>query len=125
MSRPALTDPRDIAILTSRVARYNEQPDARVGDYVRFTDGVLRRISHHWGDRVQTSNGGSYYLDDGYISMSGGLFVGVPVETLTLTNERLPGSVWFFHHDYATAGGGVSAYMEFRVFTCSQTAPTS
>lgn len=121
--KSTMTDPRDLAILAARVEKYNTRPGARVGDYVRFADGVLRRISHHWGDSVQTSDSGSYYLGNGYVSMSGSLFHSVPIETLTLTDEELPGWVWIFHHDYPTADGGVSAHPPFRVFTCALTAP--
>ncbi len=77
--RPELDD-RDHAIIASRLAAFDEEPDVRVGDYVDFADGVSRRVSHvfprEWGDDygVQTSDGGSFYLDEGFVSFSGSLY---------------------------------------------------
>lgn len=122
-------DDKDAAILTERVATLDAVSGPRVGDYVIFLDGTERRISHIWGDgqstdSVQTSDGGSYYLGNGYVSMSGSLYSGVKPETLMDTGEKRDGSVWFFHHDYATAGGRVYTTMPFRVFRCTENAAT-
>jgi hypothetical protein len=116
-------DARDQEILAGRVEKLNEQEGVRVGDYVLFADVVLRRVSYDWGDSVQTSDGGSYYLGNGYVSMSGSLYTSVPKESLHLTEEVLEGDVWFFHHDWRTAHNGISALVKFRVFTCSLPAP--
>jgi len=112
-------DEKDQRILAGRVAALDEVEGPRVGDFVRFADGVVRRVSYHWGDTVQTSDGGSYYLGNGWVSMSGSLYPGVPVGLLTLTDETRDGSVWFFHHDWAKAHNGVHASIPFRVFSCS------
>jgi len=112
-------DTRDAAILAERVTTLDKQTGPRVGDYVRFADGTVRRISYDWGDSLQTSAGGSYYLGNGYVSMSGSLYSGVPAETLTDTGERKDGRVWFFHHDYHTAGGGIDVVTSFRVYACT------
>lgn len=122
------SDERDLEILRDRVSQLEEREGPRVGDFVRFSDDAVRRISHVWdwedGSEllIQTSDGGSYYLGNGYVSMSGSLFPGIPASTLTLTDETAEGSVWFFHHDYATASNGVTAAVPFRVFTCSMAA---
>jgi hypothetical protein len=127
MSRPAF-DERDAEILAKRSAAYDEIAGPRDGDFVVFADEVTRRISYVWRDErgaafsVQTSDGGSYYLGDGYVSMSGSLYSGVKPETLTLTDEKRVGRIWFFHHDFHTAHNGVDATMPFRVFTCSEPA---
>lgn len=111
---------RDAAILAERVEALDAIAGPRVGDFVRFADGTMRRASHDWfGESMQTSTGGSFYLGKGYVSFSGSLFHGVSPETLTDTGERKDGRVWFFHNDYATAGGGVDAVVSFRVFECS------
>lgn len=121
-------DERDAEILAERVEAFNERQGPRVGDYVRFADDVTRRISYVWRDEhetvfnVQTSNGGTYYLGKGYVSMSGSLFGGVKPDTLTLTDETRDGEVWFFHHDFHTAHNGVDTVTAFRVFTCSEVA---
>lgn len=119
-------DERDAAILEARKVALDEIQAPRDGDYVRFADGVERRVSYvtpaDWApecDSVQTSDGGSWYLGHGYTSFSGGLFDGVPHSSLTLTNETKPGSCWFFHHDYATADNGVDVEIPFRVYQCN------
>lgn len=115
-------DERDTELLAQRVAAFDAVPGCRVGDYIRFAGGVERRISYIWRDEhdtpfsVQTSAGGSYYLGNGGLSMSGSLFTGIEPETLTDTGETLPGSVWFFHHNRMVAGGGRDATIAFRVF---------
>jgi hypothetical protein len=122
-------DDRDATILAERIAMYDEIPGPRVGDFVTFADGVTRRISYIWRDEhdvpfsAQTSDGGSYHLGNGYVSMSGGLYAGVKPETLTLTDQQRDGRVWFFHHDHWTAHNDIHVTMPFRVFSCSAHAP--
>jgi len=126
--RPELDD-RDREILATRVAMLNKVEGPRVGDFVIFADKIERRISYIWCDEhdtvflIQTSEGGSYHLSNGHVSMSGGLYDGVKLETLTPTDQVREGSVWFFHHDIWMAHNGVDTTIEFRVFTCSQEAP--
>lgn len=128
---PAELDERDAAILARRVALLDAIDKAKVGDFVRFADGEQRRISHIWdwddGDpefpQAQTSDGGSYYLGDGYVSMSGGLYPPVHTNTLTDTGETKLGSVWFFHHDRSGAHRGVDTAIPFRVWSCSVDSP--
>lgn len=131
-------DGRDEAILRERVAAYNTVEGPRVGDFVRFADGVERRISYIWdegaGDgfwvtpgprRMQTSHpGAGFYLGNGYVSMgNGSLFRAVPESTLTDTGEVQAGQVWFFHHDHMTAHNGVYATIPHRVYACTEEAP--
>ncbi len=112
-------DERDRNILAERLSALDNVGGQRVGDFVRFADGTLRRISYLWDNAAQTSDGGSYYLGDGHVSMSGSLYPHVPFATLTLTDERRGGSVWFFHHDIWGAGRGVNATIPFRVYICA------
>lgn len=126
--RPELDD-RDRAIIASRLAAFDGEPDVRIGDYVEFADGVTRRVSHvfprEWGDDygVQTSDGGSFYLDEGFVSFSGSLYSAVPHRTLTPTEHRRPGRVWIFHHDWPGRDNGVHDEIPFRVYACSEEAP--
>ncbi len=122
---PTTLDERDDAILAERTAALDAVDGPRVGDYVDFADGVTRRISYLWPGHAQTSDYGSYYLGNGYVSMSGSLFVPVPTDTLALTDEKRDGAVWFFHHDWAQAHNGIGMTIPFRVFTCPLDAPTS
>jgi len=126
---PEELDERDSAILADRTAAYDAISGPRVGDFVTFADGITRRISYIWRDEndavlsVQTSDGGSFNLGLGYVSMSGSLYAGVKSETLTPTDEQRKGSIWFFHHDWWEKDNGVDTFMSFPVFTCSEPAP--
>lgn len=125
-------DERDQAILDARIALYDAIAKPRVGDYVIFADDVTRRISHVWDwddddpeypPVAQTSDGGSWYLGDGYQSFSGSLWPGVKLTTLTLTDETRRGACWFFHHDWHRAHNGVDITIPQRVYRCSLPAP--
>lgn len=117
-------DGDDLKILADRKEAFNARPGIRVGDYVKFSDGVIRRVSFLTPEGgVQTSRGGSFYLGNGWVSFSGSLFQPVPSGTLKRAGWQSPGSVWFFHHDYASAGNGVDAKLQFRVFLSEQVAP--
>src|SRR5262245_11223582 len=92
--RPPEMDDRDRAILAERVEALNAIDGPRVGDFVKFPGDITRRISYIWGDeseldwyRIQTSNGGSWYLGKGYVSFSGSLYVGVPGTSFYATDE--------------------------------------
>jgi hypothetical protein len=123
-------DPRDLAILAERVALMEEaraaDPLPMVGDFVRYADGTERRVSHVWGAyeehpaSVQTSDGGSFYLGNGYASMSGSLYSGAPADSFTLTEDKKDGAVWIFHHNMARAGGGRPALIPFRIYTAEE-----
>ncbi len=119
-------DERDSEIVRERLARIENLRGPRVGDYVRFADGVERRVSYVWEwepESVQTSDGGSFYLGNGYVSFSGSLHAGVHPSTLRLTTEVRDGSCWIFHHDYHTAGNGLDLNLLcWRVYECSEEA---
>src|SRR5271167_3580103 len=75
-----ILDDRDAAIVAERMARMDARPGPRVGDFVRFADGVERRISHYWQAEpdmpgwqagAQTSDGGSWHLGSEGCSFSG------------------------------------------------------
>jgi hypothetical protein len=118
-------DTRDLTILSQRAGAYAAQSGPRIGDYVDFADGVTRQISHIWDllpvPSIQTSDGGSFYLGDGYCSFSGGLHPGIPADTLNLTEETREGQVWFFHHNYTTAHNGIDVVIPFCVYRCTLT----
>lgn len=118
-------DAQDARILRERAFAYRDRSKAgpQVGEFVRYPDGAMHRISYHWGDdvqKVQTSDGGSWYLGNHGINFSGGLDPGIPTASLTLTDETQLGSVWFFHHDQWTAHNGVDAQMTFRVWETTE-----
>jgi hypothetical protein len=109
-------DDRDQEILEEREQEWNKRTGPRVGDWIRFTDGLVLQISHLWDDSVQYTFGGSFYLGSDYQSYSGGLESGIPRDSLTLTEETKPAGIWFFHHDRARAHNGVNANVTARVY---------
>lgn len=111
----AQCDAKDQQILSERIEAYNARAEVKVGEFLQYKDTFLR-FSADWGDSIQTSQGGTYYLGDGYMSMSGALNSGVGKSALELTPDRKDGSCWFFHHDYRTAGGGVDFQVSLRVW---------
>ena len=117
-------DARDEALIAGRRLLFDALPGPRVGDYIDFADGVTRRISHIWSIEprsIQTSEGGSFYFDNGFCSFSGGLHPGIPADTLTLMPAPREGTAWCFHHDYATAHNGGTFTLLFRVYACTLT----
>ncbi len=122
-------DARDLETVARRMALMDSREGPRVGDFVAFPSGLVRRVSHHWRDEdgwdggVQTSDGGSFYLGDWGCSFSGSLHPAVPTESLVPTGELRSGGVWVFHDDVAGAGRGVHADAQFRVFRCELPAP--
>lgn len=109
-------DSLDAEILITRVRAFDDRKGPRVGDYIRFSDGVTHRFSHAWPDGIQTSPGGSFYLGEGYVSFSGGLDPIVRTEKIEATEEKRAGGFWFFHRDWWQAHSGVHAQVECRVF---------
>jgi len=108
---------KDHAILSDRVAAYDRYQGPRVGDFIRFSDGIVHQFSHDWDDSIQTTKGGSFYLGTHYLSFSGALEPAISKEKLSLTPEMALGRVWFFHHDYRQAHSAVYASVPFRVYT--------
>ena len=123
-------DEKDLRILERRQVQLLERDDSRpqVGDHVLFTDGTRRRVSHVWRNDegwdggIQTSNGGSYYMGDGYISMSGGLRGAIPSDQFSRIHGYRAAKVWFFHLDHHTAHNSVEALVDFRQWYCKQEA---
>ncbi|MDB5253896.1 MAG: hypothetical protein JWP27_3065 [Flaviaesturariibacter sp.] len=129
-------DQHDRAAVAAAQANRDARPvQVEDGDYVRFADGQLRRVSHVWrfpADKdgpavfsVQTSRGGSWHMSTpaGHVSFSGGLDSGRPGDAFTDTGERLDGSVWVWHHGRPAAHNGVAAVVSFRVWASTDVAP--
>jgi hypothetical protein len=114
--RPKFDD-RDFDIMVEREVAWNEIKGPRVGDFVILPDGTERRFSHHWGESIQTSGGGSFYLGKGYVSFSGELHPAIPIDRFERDRgEHRMGSFWFFHHDFHGANRGVERQLLCRVF---------
>ena len=98
-------------------ASRNKRRGPRIGDFVDMPDGRTMRFSHDWGDDIQISEGGSYYLmASGGVSMSGGLEPAIDKAKLTKTRRAQPGTFWFFHHGHSRAHNGVYFQIPCRVY---------
>ena len=108
----------NLQILERRVNAFNAIKTIREGDYVRHLSGKMDRVTHVWDDSAQTGGcQSSYYLGErGYVSYSGGLDPGIPLNKLVLTDEVKKGMVWFFSRDNHTANNGVDFMIDFRVY---------
>ena len=109
-------DARDQEIAEQRIKKWDECQGPRVGDYCIMPDGTYERFAYDWGDALQTCINGSFYLGDGYASMSGGLNPSIPKSQIFPTGEIKKGWFWIFHHDYWTAHNGVNLRAGCRVF---------
>lgn len=118
-------DDRDQVILRDRQeARDKRRGEMMQGDFVRFSDGSIRIISHVWDDGVQTSKGGSIFLcSTGGGSFSGSLDTSTPKELFTLSEDRMEGHFWFFHHNSSGAGRGKNCKVECQVWDCASLPP--
>lgn len=112
------TEEVNLQILERRVIALNAIKTIREGDYVRHLSGKIDRVTHVWEDSAQTGGGqGSYYLgENGYVSYSGGLDPGIPLNKLVLTNEIMIGMIWFFSRNNAVAHNGINFMIDFRVY---------
>ncbi len=108
---------KDHEILKQNVERYNSRKGPRVGDFITFSDGVVHRFSHDWGDGIQTSESGSFHFcNSGYMSFSGGLNPCVPNEWIYNSGQTRLGTAWFFHNGYMRANSAVYVEVVCRVF---------
>lgn len=109
-------DTQDVMIANRRIKLFDADKKPRVGDYVVMPTGKFERFAYAWRDGIQTTPSGSFYLGEGYGSMSGGLNSAIPNEKIKLTNHKKPGFFWIFHHDHHTAHNGVAVKVMCRVY---------
>lgn len=107
---------RDEAILRERAEAHAARAGVRLGDFIELPDGQLARVAYDWGEGVQYSLGGSFYLGLGYVDFSGSLEPTVPKALLKDTGRRAMGRFWFFSENLPRAGGGVTVEVERRVW---------
>jgi hypothetical protein len=118
-------DEKDAEILAASQLAFDKQEGPRVGDFVQFPgeDG-LRRITHDWGDSLQTTVGpkhpcdgdSSFYFQGGSVSFSGSLDSAIGSDSFIDTGRVMNGNVWFFHHNWMAGGNGVYCRAKFRVY---------
>jgi hypothetical protein len=122
-------DEQDNAIAEERQAAFLNRQEIKSGDFIRFPDGTLKRVAHVWKDEndkpesiqptmYEAGRDWSFYLGEGWMSFSGSLNTGIAASHFRKTDELMQGTCWFFHHDYATAGGAVYYKINCRVWQC-------
>lgn len=102
-------------LFKERIKEYNKEYRAKVGEFLKFK-GRYIRFAYDWGNLLQTTRGGSFYLGDGYCDFSGSLEHGIDKDKIELTSEIRNGRVWFFDSDIWGANRGVDFDMPFRVW---------
>jgi hypothetical protein len=112
-------DDYDVELISARASKalsFTEGP--LVGDYIRFSDGTLKRVAHVWDDSIQPTGGfgESFYLTDCGGSFSGGLDPGIDLSKFVLTDERMMGKFWIFHNNYWTGHNGVEFLIPCKVW---------
>lgn len=128
-------DETDQLIFDRIKAAWENQTEIKVGDFIRFKNGELARVAYIWPDGIQPSAdkyGSSFSVsvykglkdgiacDRAYMSFSGGLYNIIPFEKLKLTDEKIDGSCWFFHHDLLGAHRGVYTNISCQVWECDK-----
>ena len=130
--------PENLAILALRAKEFLSPPTTKalghrgpkIGDWVRFTGGEMRRISHVWDCyddpkdwEIQTSKSGSNHLFGPSMDHSGGLDYPVKFGTFKWTGELRMGTCWFFDGGHARAYAAIQAEIPCPVWECSEVAP--
>lgn len=127
--RKTTLDEKDTAILAERQAAILAESRIKQGDFIRFNDGVVMVVAHVWRDKndnpksIQPARGGSLYLGNGYMEFSGSPESGIDYSHFRATDETISGECWFFHHNYATAGGGIEVTASRHVWECDTESP--
>ena len=119
-------DAHNLAILGTIMTRQHQRTHPGVGDWLRFTDGSLRRISHDWGDEVQHgiqhSKDGSFHLSQsGHVDFSGGLEPGIDRTVLQPDTAQREARFWIWDHGHAGAGRGVHITIPTPVWNYTNT----
>lgn len=108
---------KNLAIRARIQAAFDARPGLRVGDFVRWPNGEIRRCSHDWDETMQTSKAGSFYMgESGFASFSGGLQPGQLKEFFKPTEETIDGEFWCFSEGIVGAGRAWYFTLPCRVF---------
>ena len=111
-------------LLERRSHLRDEDTGPRVGDFVILPwsfaphEGRTERISHDWGEDVgvQTAPGGSFYLGDGFVSVSGAHNPIIFTALLEPTGETRQGWFWFSSGDSRGPGNRIEVQAPCRVY---------
>lgn len=106
----------------------------RIGDYIHFADGSLRRIgcTTEAGGRAQDRGdvllwtcppGQRLHLKPGGMAVGDYLLPPITTATLTLAPRTRPGPVWIWRHGQPGLGRRVTAAIACRVYRCTLPPP--
>lgn len=113
-------DPIAAGILRGAVAALDAIEGPRLGDFVRFQDGSLARISvmHEDGDlqAAKVDEGGFFLWKEGFTEFSGTCGNKVDPACLRRLDETMEGRVWTFRNGDVAPGGRVDTTVPFRVY---------
>lgn len=113
-------DAQDQAIVKQRQLHRARCKQPLIGDFVRFPTGEVERFSEHWGESLQTSPSGSFYLSEsGEAQFGGASHPATPLDQLDATENWLPGAFWIFHHNHRGPGRAVYFKIPCRLFLTS------
>ena len=108
---------KNLAIRARIQAAFDARPGLRVGDFVLWPNGEVRRCSHDWDETMQTSKTGSFYMgESGFASFSGGLQPAQLKEFFKPTEEVMYGEFWCFSEGIVGAGRAWYFTLPCRVF---------
>lgn len=87
------------------------------GDFLRFKDGSLMRVTVLYDNDLQFNYGGSFHLSsNGHCSFSGTCGNLLPISDFAPTDETEEGSAWIFSQGRSGGGRGVYFRVPFKVW---------
>lgn len=109
-------DKRDEELAKKYLAKWDKTKGPRVGDYIIMPSGKYERFSYIWEDGIQTSPGGQFSLENGFMGFSGSLNRAVPKKLIAKTNQTKAGNCWMAHHGNLCAACDVGVKARCRVY---------
>ena len=110
---------KDFDLISEYMDSFNLRVGSRVGDFIKIDQSTYTRITHHWGEALQTgSTVDSYHLGRGCVSYSGGLDPSVPTSFFETHPKETTkqGRIWIFSNGWSGGDRGVFLTVPFRVF---------
>jgi len=113
----------NLEIALRRFVNFSKAKGPRVGDIVKYPDGMHTRFTKNWGDTFQTSSRnytGTFYLGEDYPVYSGGFEPPIRLDLL----KRKPGHeleiFWFFKNGTRRAHNGIDIQLPVRIYEIAE-----
>lgn len=115
---------RDLRRAEVAQARRHDHHQPLVGDFVRFHDNSMRRLSVSYGDRkwqvsYQENTCAFFLCDDGRSDCSAGSHSFFFVSGVEPTNQRRKADFWMWHDGQSGAYRGTGVAIDVRVWLCA------